>query len=325
MNHTAFRAIALSISLLVAFAASTPASAQTAGKPLRMVVPFGPGSLGDVLGRQIAEPLGKRLNTTVLVEPRAGAGGLIGAQNVAKSDPDGNTIMLTSGSVASYHLIVANTDFDVRRDLEPLSLSVEGPFGIYISNATPANTLAEFLAYAKARPGKLNYGSAGVGSTVHMQGELFLAAAGIDLVHVPYNNTPGLMTALATNDIQALVIDVGTARAFADGGRVRLVATGGAQRSSLYPNVPTASEAGMPGYRTGFWYGFFAPPKTPKAIIDAQSALLSAIVRDSEVTPKFHAQGYTTTASNPEQMRARINEDIAALEKLVKAGKLTKQ
>lgn len=294
------------------------------GKPLRMVVPFGAGSLGDVLGRQIADVLTKRINVPVLVEPRAGAGGLIGAQHVSKSEPDGNTIMLTSGSVSSYHLL-NNTDFDVRRDLEALSLSVEGPFGVYVSNATPANTLAEFLAYAKARPGKLNYGSAGVGSTVHMQGELFLAAAGIDLVHVPYNNTPALMTALATNDIQALVIDVGTARAFTDGGRVRLIATGGAQRSSLYPALPTTSEAGMPGFRTGFWYGFFAPPKTPKTILDAQSSLLAAIVRDSEVTPRFRSQGYATTASTPEQLRQRINEDIAALEKLVKAGKLSKQ
>lgn len=299
-------------------------SVHAQGKPLRMVVPFGAGSLGDVLGRQIADVLTKRINVPVLVEPRAGAGGLIGAQHVSKSEPDGNTIMLTSGSVSSYHLI-NNTDFDVRRDLEALSLSVEGPFGVYVSNATPANTLAEFLAYAKARPGKLNYGSAGVGSTVHMQGELFLAAAGIDLVHVPYNNTPALMTALATNDIQALVIDVGTARAFTDGGRVRLIATGGAQRSSLYPALPTTSEAGMPGFRTGFWYGFFAPPKTPKTILDAQSSLLAAIVRDSEVTPRFRAQGYATTASTPEQLRQRINEDIAALEKLVKAGKLSKQ
>jgi tripartite-type tricarboxylate transporter receptor subunit TctC len=300
-------------------------NALAQGKPLRMVVPFGAGSLGDVLGRQIADVLTKRINVPVLVEPRAGAGGLVGAQSVARADPDGNTIMLTSGAVASYHLLSANTDFDVRRDLEPLSLSVEGPFGIYVSNATPANSLPEFLAYAKARPGKLNYGSAGVGSTVHMQGELFLSAAGIDLVHVPYNATPALMTALATNDIQALVIDVSTARAFADAGRVRLLATGGQQRSSLYPAVPTAIEAGMPGYRTGFWYGFFAPPKTARAVLDSQSALLSAIVRDSEVTSKFQAQGYATTASSAEQLRQRVNEDIAALEKLVKAGKLTKQ
>jgi tripartite-type tricarboxylate transporter receptor subunit TctC len=319
------RIIHIAGALLCAGLLGMTGTVHAQGKPLRMVVPFGAGSLGDVLGRQIADVLTKRINVPVLVEPRAGAGGLIGAQHVSKSDPDGNTIMLTSGSVASYHLLSASTDFDVRRDLEPLSLSVEGPFGIYVSNATPANSLAEFLAYAKARPGKLNYGSAGIGSTVHMQGELFLSAAGIDLVHVPYNNTPALMTALATNDIQALVIDVGTARAFTDGGRVRLLATGGQQRSSLYPNVPTASDAGMPGYRTGFWYGFFAPPKTARAILDAQGALLSSIVRDSEVTPRFQAQGYATTGSTAEQLRQRINEDIAALEKLVKAGKLTKQ
>lgn len=325
MKHArGFFGVAISaLACTIALGASGTVHAQ--GKPLRMIVPFGAGSLGDVLGRQIADVLTKRINAPVLVEPRAGAGGLVGAQLVSRADPDGNTIMLTSGSVASYHLISASTDFDVRRDLEPLSLSVEGPFGVYTSNATPANTLAEFLAYAKARPGKLNYGSAGVGSTVHMQGELFLSAAGIDLVHVPYNATPALMTALATNDIQALVIDVGTARAFADGGRVRLLATGGAQRSSLYPNVPTTNEAGMPGYRTGFWYGFFAPPKTSRAILDAQSAMLSSIVRDSEVTARFQAQGYATTGSTADQLRQRVNEDIVALEKLVKTGKLTKQ
>ena len=311
--------------LACAIALGMSGTAYAQGKPLRMVVPFGAGSLGDVLGRQIADVLTKRINAPVLVEPRAGAGGLVGAQLVSRADPDGNTIMLTSGSVASYHLLSASTDFDVRRDLEPLSLSVEGPFGVYTSNATPANTLAEFLAYAKARPGKLNYGSAGVGSSVHTQGELFLSAAGIDLVHVPYNNTPALLTALATNDIQALAIDVGTARAFTDGGRVRLLATGGAQRSSLYPNVPTTNEAGMPGFRTGFWYGFFAPPKTSRAILDAQSALLSSILRDSEVTPRFQAQGHTTTGSTADQLRQRINEDIVGLEKLVKNGKLTKQ
>lgn len=297
--------------------------AQTA-KPLRMVVPFGAGSLGDVLGRQIAEVMTKRAGTQVIVEPRAGAGGLLGTQNVSKSDPDGSTILLTSGAVASYHLM-SNTDFDVRRDLEPLSLSVEGPFGIYVSLKTPVNSLRELIDYVKKRPGQLNYGSAGVGSTVHLQGELFKDAAGLFLVHIPYNGTPALMTGLANDDYQVLVIDVGTARAFTDAGRIRLLATGGMQRSSLYPNVPTANEAGMPKFRTGFWYGFFAPPKTPKAILDNQSALLATIVRDSEVTPRFHAQGYTTTASNPEQLRQRIAEDIVAMERLVKSGAVSKQ
>ena len=303
------------------------ASAQTPGssKPLRIIVPFGPGSVGDVTGRVIGEALFKRTGVPAIIDSRPGAGSLIAMQLVSRAEPDGNIIVLNSNAATVLQIVSANASFDIRRDLEPIVHAFQGTQGILVSNALPVNSVAELIAYAKQRPGVLNYGSSGIGSAVHMNTELFKLTAGIDMAHIPFNGGPPQLNALAANEVQVLVFDSGSAKALLDAGRIRMLAVTTLQRSPIFPNVPTVSEGALPGFETAFWYGFLTTPKTPRPVLNKLNADLNAVLQESTTKEKLLQIGYTPVGSTPEQFRKKIADEVEAWMKVAISAKLEKQ
>ena len=321
------------LKILIAITAALPllqggiASAQSGGsaKPRRRIVPFGPGSVGDVTGRLISESLFKRTGAPVIIDSRPGAGSLIAMQLVSRAEADGNTIVLNSNAATVLQVVSANTDFDIRRDLEPVIHAFQGTQGILVSASLPVRSVAELIAYAKQRPGVLNYGSSGVGSAVHMNTELFKLTAGIDLTHIPFNGGPPQLNALAANEVQVLVFDSGSARSLIESGRIRMLAVTTLQRSPIFPNVPTVSEGALPGFETAFWYGIFSTPKTPRPILDKLNADILSVLQEPAVRERLLKLGYSPVGSTPEQFRKKIADEVEAWTKVAVAAKLEKQ
>ena len=215
------------------------------GKQMKIVVPFSPGGTSDILGRKLAQMLGERLGRTVIVDNRAGAGGSLGTETVARADADGSTILLHSGAIAVDPVLKRNLSYDVQRDLAPVTTAVSGPFALLVSNDLPVKSVAELLAYAKANPGKLNFGTPGIGTSIHLTTEHFKTAAGIDILHVPYKGANLALTAAMANDIQIVIDPLATAKKYAESGRLRALAVTTGRRTELWPEMPTLNESGV--------------------------------------------------------------------------------
>ncbi len=288
-------------------------------KPLRLIVPFPPGGSADILGRLIGQKLSEGLEQPVVIDNRPGGGTAIGAQALARSPADGYSLMI--GTVSSHAINPAvnpKLPFDPVKDFTPISLVAAIPFAMLVHPSVPAKSVAEFITYSRERPGKLDYGSAGAGTSNHLAGELFEAMTGAHLVHIPYRGSaPALQDLLAGR--LALMFDlVLTAAPHVRAGSVRALAVTGARRSAVLPELPTVAEAGLPGYEVSAWFGIFAPAGVPRPIVERLNAEIVKAMAAPDLRQRLVSLGADPLTSSPEEFAAYLKAEIAKWAKVVK-------
>ncbi|MGX4770449.1 tripartite tricarboxylate transporter substrate binding protein [Bradyrhizobium guangdongense] len=312
--------LALAAGLLTAFSASPSPAQEYPAHAVRIVVPFGAGGPADVAARLIGQALQERFGQPFVVENRTGAGGVIGTVEAAKSPADGYTLLMMSNTqTANESLLTAEQrKYDLMRDLAPIAPVNYSDLVIVVNPQVPVKTLAEFIALAKAQPGKLNYASSGQGTPYHMAGELFKAMAGIDVVHVPYRNSGEARSGVIGGQVQMMIDAVPAMAPNIGDNQVRALATTGKQRSTVLPNVPTAAEAGVAGYEATIWLGLMAPAGTPKPVIDKLNSAVSAMVRRPDIVKLWTEQGAVSMSMSPEEFDRFLRGDIAKWADVVK-------
>lgn len=301
------------------FAAPTSAHAQTYPvRPIRLVVPFPPGGTIDMVGRMVAQGLGDRVGQTVVVDNRGGAGGILGAELVAKAAPDGYTLCLCSaGAMISSPLLTAQPPYEARRDFAPVTMVATVPYLLLVRNGSGLMSIKDLLAAAKQKPGTLNYGSAGTGSTSHLAGAMFVSMAGINVVHVPYKGSAPAATDLFGGQIQFVFEAIGVGAQYAKTGRLRALGVSTLKRSTTLPDMPTISEQGVTGYEISTWHSVTAPRSTPTAIVDRLHREIAATLNAQDVRDKFLAAGTEPQSSTPDQLRDTIAREIPRWDKLL--------
>jgi len=290
------RQILALLALAGAVIASTPAAIAEdyPSRPVKIIVPFGAGGPTDVYTRAISEELRKSLHQPFVMENRPGAGTTIGTDVVAKSQPDGYTLLMVSGTQTVNETLYVHKPYQLMRDLVPIAPLIDTDLVLVVHPSVPAKTLGELLALARAKPGMLNYGSSGPGSNYHMAGELLKNLTGVDIVHVPYKGSTGARNDILSGQIQILFDSVPTMAPQIKAGMVRALGTSGKSRSPILPDVPTMAEAGVPGFNATLWVGFMAPAGTPKPIIDNLHDEITKILRRPDIK-----QAWEKTAANP--------------------------
>jgi len=297
------------------------AAAQTdyPNRPIQMIVPLSTGTTVDILARMYADKLTQRLAQSVLVQNRPGAGGTIAAQSVAKAAPDGYTLLMVNTQHSINPALYASLPYDTLRDFSGVALVAESPALVYVNPQLGVRTLAEFIALAKREPGKINYGSAGVGTATHLGGAYFAGRAGVDLVHVPYKITSDLVADILTGRIQATFSPIAFLLPQVREGRLLALAVTSRERVAVLPAVPTVSESGIPGYESSTWYGFLAPARTPRSILDQLARALRQVSEEKETRDKFSAQGIVPREVALEAFDAYIRADVEKLAPLIKS------
>jgi tripartite-type tricarboxylate transporter receptor subunit TctC len=299
------------------------AQAPYPARPISMVVGFAPGGGTDTASRIIAKKLSENLGQSVLVENNAGAGGNIATEFVVKAAPDGYTILLGSvGTLAITPHLPPKQPFDPLRDLAPITMAVVFPNVLVVHPSVPANTLADFVKLAKAKPGVLNYGSSGVGNAGHLAGELFRIHAGIDIVHVPYKGGGPATTDLLGGQIAAIFATPASVVGHIKTGRLRALATTGPQRSLAMPDVPTIAESGYPGYEAVNWYAYVAPVKTPKEILVRLHQELVKVLNVPEVREQLISHGLEPQPGTAESLAKYIEREYATWGRVVREAKI---
>jgi len=301
--------------LLVAVGAvfTTLAMAQPyPAKPIKIVAPSTPGDAPDVIARLIADKLSPALGQQVVVENRPGAGGVVGSDYVAKAAPDGYTLIMgNAGSHGINAAVYAKLPYDIQRDFAPVSQVAVAPNVMVINPSVPANSVAEFIAYAKANPGKLSYASGGNGSSAHMSMELFKSMSGIDIQHVPYKGSSPALTDVVSGQVVAFIGNMPPTVPLIKAGKLKALAVTTKSRSALMPELPTITEAGLPGFETVAWFGVLAPAGTPPEVVNRLSAEIAKIAKSPEMREKLVAMGAEPVGSTPDEFKAVIDRDIA--------------
>jgi tripartite-type tricarboxylate transporter receptor subunit TctC len=300
--------------LAIAIAAvATGALAQPyPSKPVKLVAPSTPGDAPDVIARLVADKLSTALGQQVVVENRPGAGGVVGSDYVAKAAPDGYTLIMgNAGSHGINAAVYAKLPYDIQRDFAPVSQVAVAPNVMVINPSLPASTVAEFIAYAKANPGKLSYASGGNGSSAHMSMELFKSMSGIDIQHVPYKGSSPALTDVVSGQVVAFIGNMPPTVPLIKAGKLRALAVTTKSRSALMPELPTIAEAGLPGFETVAWFGVLAPAGTPPEIVNRLSAEIAKIAKSPEIRERLVAMGAEPVGSTPEEFKAVIDRDIA--------------
>jgi len=283
-----------------------------------MVVPFSPGGSTDVLARIVGQKLTERSGQPVIIENRAGAGGNIGAEQVAKSAPDGYTLLLGGVPHAISASLYSKLPYDMARDLTAIAEVASFPSAIVLHPSLPANSVKELIALARARPGRLSFGSAGNGSPNHLSLELFQTMAGVNMVHVPYKGSGQLVGDLLAGQVQLASMGLPVAVPHAQSGKLRAIAVTGAARSPLLPEVPTVSEAGLPGFEVTSWYGVFGPAGLPADIVAKLNSEIGTAVTAPEVKERLAALGAEPSVKAPDQFDRYVRQEIAKWAKVVK-------
>jgi len=310
------------IALAALFAATSVAQAQQASYPsktIRLVVPLVAGGPTDILARLIAYPLGEKLGQQVVVDNRAGAGGNIGAEMVAKSAPDGYTLFMgTSGPISINISLYPKIGYDPLRDFAPIILAASAPFAVVVHPSIPASNIRQLIALAKAKPGQLNYGQV-PGAAAHLASELFKSMTAIDMVFVPYKGAAPANNDLVAGQIQLSFASTPGAMPLVKAGRMKALAISSAKRIAKLPDLPTIAESGVAGYEASVWYGIVAPAKTPPEIIARIYKESAAILQDRASREEMAANDFEAAALNPEQFGAFIRREIEKWGKVVKA------
>jgi tripartite-type tricarboxylate transporter receptor subunit TctC len=289
--------------------AATSFAQSYPSKPVRVIVPFSPGGGSDVLARYLGPRLSERLGQPVVVDNRPAASGVVGADLVAKATPDGYTLLLVFSTHAQSAQLFAKLPFDPIKDFAPITLVITTPLGMMLTPAVPAKTVKEFIAYAKASPGKLNYGSSGPGSSPHLAAELFMSMAGVQMTHIPYKGVAPIIVAQLGNEVQFSFANMFSTEGHWRAGRLRLVAHAGAKRLASMPELPTISESGVPGYEAIIWYGYMTAAKTPRPIVDRLNQEIKAVANLPDVRKTLTSQGNEVIAGTPQDFARLIVSD----------------
>jgi tripartite-type tricarboxylate transporter receptor subunit TctC len=312
---------ALSCLLLVAFAGTASAADSYPSKPIRLLVGVPPGGANDFVARTIAQQLSTQLGQSVIVENRGGAGGNIAADAVAKSPPDGYTLFLSViGTMAINPSLYPSLPFDSIRDFATISQLTSMPQVMLVHPSIPAKTLPEFIAYAKSNPGKINFASGGSGTATHLAAEQFKTLAGVDMVHVPYKGNGPATVDLLTGRVAVMFDQIATALPTVRDGRLNALGVSTAKRSPAAPDIPTLSEAGLPGYDVTTWHGLVAPAGTPRPIIDRLHDEVVKALASPQVRERFEGAGIVPVSSTPEQFEAFTQAELLRWRTVVKAS-----
>jgi tripartite-type tricarboxylate transporter receptor subunit TctC len=279
-------------------------------RPVRLIVPFPPGGGTDLLARILATHLGDRLHQSFVVDNRPAGSGIIGAALVAKAQPDGYTLLVAFSSLSSSAKLFEKLPYDPIADFAPVCLITIAPLMLLVNPSIPADDLAGFIAYAKAHPGKLNYGSSGPGSSPHLATELLMSMTGIRMTHVPYKGIAPVVTAQLANEVQLSFTPIAVGLPHVKAGKLRALGTGGLQRSVAVPDIPTIREAGLPGFDVVAWYGMLAPAGTPRPIVDSLNKETRAVLDLAEVRRNLIEQGMDPAGGTPEEFAALIKSDM---------------
>jgi tripartite-type tricarboxylate transporter receptor subunit TctC len=327
-RRRAFSRTVSSLVIAAAFGLVAPAAALAAAypdRPIRLVVPYPPGGATDIIGRVVAQRLGAALGQQVIVDNRGGAGGNIGAAAVAKAAPDGYTLLM--GALTSHSIIQTleskTINYSLEKDFAPISMVGSVPLVFVVHPSVPATTLSELIAYAKSRPGYLTYASSGAGAPQRMAAELFKRAAGVDMLHVPYKGSGPAMADLMGGQVLTMVETVPAAQGFIKANKLRALAVTTPERISMLPDVPTAGEAGLPGFVVSSMFGVLAPANTPKEIVDKLNSELVKILQVPEVKEQLLQQGAYALSTSPQQTADRIKKEIGMWATVVQEAKIT--
>jgi tripartite-type tricarboxylate transporter receptor subunit TctC len=312
--------------LLASLVAAGPGGAQEAkdypSRPIRFIVPYPPAGGTDIVARTLADPLAAVLGQPIIVDNRGGAAGNLGTDIVAKSAPDGYTILFTLSSHTINPKLYDKLPFDVEKDFVPISLVALIPQILVANPSLPANNVRELIALAKSEPGKLNYASVGTGSPGHIAGELFKLKTGIDMVHVPYKGGGPAVTDTLSGQVQLLFVSLPAALQHVRAGRLKALAVTSEQRSQAVPDVPTIAESGVPDCIVNSWYGALAPAHTPPAIVARLQAALAQVLSRPEVKAKLFLQGAEATASTSAEFERRIHAELNKWEYVIHEAKI---
>jgi tripartite-type tricarboxylate transporter receptor subunit TctC len=315
MPHATRTLLTLAASVLAAL----PAWAQTyPAKPVKIIVPFAAGGPADIYARFLGQRLSESLGQPFVVEDRPGAGSVIGTDAVAKSPPDGYTLLMMSNTHTTNESLIPKKPFELMRDFVPVAPVNYSDLVMVVHPSVPANTLKEFIALAKEKSKSLNYASSGPGTPYHMAGELFKAMAGVDIVHVPYKGSSGARTDILGGQVQMMFDAIPTMAPNVRSGKVKALGTSGVARSTVLPEVPTIAEAGVPGYEATIWLGVMAPAGTPKPVADRLNAEIAKIVNSPEVKDAWAKQGAVPMTMTPDQFDKYLRADIEKWAKVVK-------
>jgi tripartite-type tricarboxylate transporter receptor subunit TctC len=306
------------VALLLAIASFAAAAQNYPNRPVKIIVPYAVGGSADVYGRVLAAKLSEALGQPFVIENRPGAGAIVGTDAVAKSAPDGYTLLVMSNTHTVNETLFPKKPYQLMRDLAPIT-GINSQDLLLVANPKgPASNLKEFLAYAKKNPGKLNYASSGPGTPYHMAGELFKYMAGVDIVHIPHKGSDQARTAVLAGEVDIMFDAISTIIGQVNAGKLKALGTSGKTRSPVTPDVPTLSEAGVPGYEATIWLGLMAPAGTPKPIIDGLNSAVNKVINSPDVKENWAKQGALPMGMTPDEFGKFIRADVQKWAKLVK-------
>lgn len=291
-------------------------------RPLRLVVPYPAGGGTDTIARLIGQPLSQAWKQPVVVDNKPGASGILGNDIVAKAAPDGYTLLLAITAMIQSPSLYRKMPYNVERDFLPVSLIARSSDLFVVPSRVPARTLAEFVALAKASPGKLSYGSYGNGTSAHLHGEQLKIRAGIDIVHIPYKGAAPLVSDVLGGQVDSAFVDVTSANSYLNSGKFRVLGITGTQRHTALPAVPTFAEAGLSGFEPNGWFGIFLPAGTPRPIADRLSAEVARITKQPDVAQRLTAMGLQPVASTPADLAAVVGNDTPKWAEIVRTAKI---
>ena len=313
-------------SLVLVFAAGWCGAQDFPSQPIRIVIPYAPGGGSDILARPIGVDMTQRLKQPVVVDNRGGAGGNIGAQQVARSAPDGYTLLMANNSHTINPFIYKNPGYDMAADFAPITLVGTSPVIVVVHKSVPANSIAEFVALAQKNPGKLNFGSAGIGTPGHLASLLFNKQAGINMVHVAYKGSGPATMALLQKEVDVFFGTPAAVEPHIKSGEFRALGVTSIARFPSFPNVPTVAESGIPAladYQLDIWWGLLAPARTDPAVLDKLHAAVTAAVRDQKISERWIAQGMVPTTTSRAEFQALIKSELQKWEKVVRENAIS--
>lgn len=322
MSQTGTTAAA-GLAALLTFApiASHAAEADYPGRPVRMIVPFAPGGGSDIVGRILAQTLTDQWQQAVVIDNRPGGGSTIGAAIAAKSPADGYTLLVSSSALVFSRVLYKGLNFELQRDFKPISLLARQPSMLVVAQGVKATNILQLIELAKAQPGKLAFGSAGVGSATHLGGELLRSTAKVDLLHVPYKSAGQAMSAVLTGEVQVLITNMATVVPHVKSGRVRTLGISSKSRSPLAPDIPTVDEGGLKGFEYDTWYAMLVPAGVPAGLADQIHRETKRALEHPSTQKQFTAAGITSVASTPEELKVFLASEIKKWDPILQTAK----
>ena len=311
------RGLCAAFGLALVWLASPGFTQNVPSNTIRLIIPYSPGGSVDIVGRGIAQRYTQRTGKTVVVDNKPGAGGTIGTDAVVRANKDGQTLLLHTGTIAVENAAGKKVPYELHKDLVPITMIANGPFALVVPSDFPAKNFSELIQYAKANPGKLNYSSAGVGTSTHLAMELFKETAGIDVMHVPYKGGAPSLHAVAAGEVQMAFSPLVNARPFNEVGRLRAIATSTQKRTNLWPELPSSLESGLPAFSTSVWYGIFAQAGMPEKVMNQLSNDFRTIVNADETKQWLRTQGLDAVGDTPADFRQKIDKEIDVLQKML--------